>query len=110
MSTTQFDKYGRPAGFISPIKGAPEPYRVFQTSQTTMYIFFFETGSDPTAVRRVVQLPGGATQVCTGWGTQENFAEVDYYPVNVVLTVDDDTKELVAVTPDVDPVPPISAN
>lgn len=109
MSTTKFDKFGRPAGFISPIQGAPEPYRIYKTSQTTMYIFFYETGSDPTAVRRVVELPSGQIQVCSGWGTQTNYAEVDFYPVNVVFEVDDETKALVSVSPDVDPVPPITA-
>lgn len=109
-NTTRYDKFGRAAGYINPIEGAPEPYRIYQVSPTTMYIFFYETGSDPTAVRRVVQLPGGDTQVCTGWGTQTNFETIDYYPVNVVLTVDNTTKQLVGVTPDVDPVDPITAS
>lgn len=110
MSTTRYDKFGRAAGYINPIEGAPEPYRVFQTSPTTMYVFFYETGSLPTAVRRIVQLQGGNTQVCTGWATQQNFTSADYYPVNVVLTVDNDTHQLVEVTPAVDPVAPITAD
>ena len=67
VNTTRYDRYGRPAGYINPIEGAPEPYKIKQASATTTYTCFYETGSDPRAIRRDVQLEDEA-QACVGWG------------------------------------------
>lgn len=111
MSTTRYDRYGRPAGYISPIEGAPEAYLILQASLTTQYICYYETGTAPRAIRRVVTLDN-ETQVCVGWGVWSDAAtitaNVDFYPVNSVFTVDNDSGEVVSVAPYNTPVAPIS--
>lgn len=107
MSTTRYDRYGRAAGYISPIEGAPEAYMVDKASSTTQYICYYETGSDPRAIRRIVKA-SGQTQICVGWGAWADRATIDYYPVNSVFTVNDETKALESVAPYDTPVTPIS--
>ena len=107
MSTTRYDRYGRPAGYINPIEGAPEIYLAKQTDPDTTYVCYYETGDDPRAIRRVVTTASGDIQVCVGWGAWEDRATIDYYPVNIVFIVDDETKALDSVQPPVEPVDPI---
>lgn len=107
VNTTRYDRYGRPAGYINPIEGAPEPYKIKQASATTTYTCFYETGSDPRAIRRDVQLEDEA-QACVGWGAWDNAENIDYYPINSVFTVDSETKALVSVSPYNTPVAPLS--
>lgn len=107
MSTTRYDRYGRPAGYISPIEGRVEAYLIAKASTTTQYICYFETGDDPRAIRRVVKT-SNQTQICVGWGAWADRESIDYYPINSVFTVDDETKALVSVAPYDTPVDPIS--
>ena len=107
MSTTRYDRYGRAAGYSNPIEGAPEPYVVDQANVTTQYIWYYETGANPTAIRRVVTVAGD-TQVCVGWGPTANRTTINYYPINSVFTVNDETGALVSVAPNNTPVPPLS--
>ena len=107
MSTTRYDRYGRPAGYISPIEGRVEAYLVSNSNATTQYICYFETGDDPRAIRRVVKT-SNQTQICVGWGAWADRESIDYYPINSVFTVDDETKALVSVAPYDTPVDPIS--
>ena len=109
MSTTRYDRYGRPAGYINPIEGAPEIYLAKQTDPNTTYVCYYETGDNPRAIRRNVELDN-ITQVCVGWGACDDAETIDYYPVNTVFTVDDETKALVSVSPAVDPVPAPTAD
>ena len=108
-STTRYDRYGRAAGYINPIAGGPEPYLIKQAGSTTQYVCYYETGSDPRAIRRIVQT-GGVTQICVGWGAWADAETIDYYPVNSVFTVDDETKALVSVDPYDTPVDAITAS
>ena len=108
-STTRYDRYGRPAGYLNPIEGAPEPYRIMQADATTMYIWYYETGEAPTAIRRIVTLDD-ATQICVGWGATADAATIDYYPINSVFTVNDEDGSLVSVSPYDTPVDPITAD
>ena len=107
MSTTRYDRYGRAAGYINPIEGAAEPYIVDQASLTTQYICYYETGSAPRAIRRIVQVDSD-TQICVGWGAWANRASINYYPVNSVFTVNDSDKSLVSVAPYNTPVAALS--
>ena len=110
MSTTRYDKFGRPAGYYNPIQGEPEPFLIDQITNadgsTVMYVCYY--AADVTAIRRVVTTASGDIQVCVGWGAWEDRATIDYYPVNIVFVVDDETHELDSVEPAVDPVEPIS--
>lgn len=100
MSTTRYDRYGRPAGYINPIEGAPEAYLVDQSNPDLTYVCYYETGADPRAIRRVEKnTDTGVTRICVGWGAWADRATIDYYPVNSVFTVDDETKTLVSVAP-----------
>jgi len=111
-STTRYDRFGRPAGYTNPIEGAPEPYLIKQVSATTQLICYYETGDDPRAIRRVVELDN-ETQICSGWGTWENAESAPQYPVNAVFEADNETGELVHVFSngvEVDPVDPITAD
>lgn len=112
MSTTRYDRYGRAAGYINPIEGAPEAYLIIQADAVTQYICYYETGTAPRAIRRVVTLDN-ETQVCVGWGVWSDdaatiTANVDFYPVNSVFTVDNDSGAVVSVAPYNTPVAPIS--
>ena len=108
MSTTRYDKYGRPAGYINPIEGKVEAYLIAQASSTTQYMCYYETGNQPRAIRRImVDETGSLQQIAVGWGAWENRESIDYYPVNIVFVVNDETKALVSVQPSVSPVSPI---
>ena len=108
MSTTRYDRYGRQAGYINPIDNKVEAYLIAQASSTTQYICYYETGNQPRAIRRnMVDETGTLQQVAVGWGTWENRESINYYPVNIVFIVDDETKALVSVQPSVSPVSPI---
>ena len=107
MSTTRYDRYGRPAGYINPIEGAPEAYQIIQASATVQYLCYFETGDQPRAIRRIASNEAGTQQqISVGWGVWTNAASISYYPVNSVFTVDDETKALVSVSPYNTPVNP----
>ena len=109
MSTTRYDKFGRAAGYYNPIEGKPEAYLIDQANSTTQYICYYETGDDPRAIRRnMVDATGTTQQIAVGWGAWDDRATIDYYPVNTVFAVDDETKALVSVQPAVDPVSPLA--
>ena len=107
MSTTRYDRYGRPAGYINPIEGRVEAYLVSNSNATTQYICYFETGDDPRAIRRVVKT-SNQTQICVGWGAWADRESIDYYPVNSVFVVNDEDKSLADVLPYNTPIDPIS--
>ena len=108
MSTTRYDRYGRPAGYINPIEGKVEAYLIAQASSTTQYMCYYETGNQPRAIRRImVDETGSLQQIAVGWGAWSNRESIDYYPVNIVFVVNDETKALVSVQPSVSPVSPI---
>ena len=107
MSTTRYDRYGRAAGYINPIECKPEGYLI-ENNLNTQYICYFETGDQPRAIRRImVDETGTFQQIAVGWGTWANRESIDYYPINIVFVVDDETKALVSVQPQVSPVNPI---
>lgn len=107
MSTTRYDRYGRPQGYINPIDIKPEGYLI-DTQNNVQYICYFETGDQPRAIRRImVDYTGTLQQISVGWGTWENRESIDYYPINIVFVVDNETKALVSVQPQVSPVNPI---
>ena len=100
MSIKRYDRYGRPAGYINPIEGAPEGYLIDQANPDTTYVCYYETGADPRAIRRIEKDTNtGITRISVGWGAWSDRATIDYYPVNSVFTVDDETKALVSVAP-----------
>ncbi len=104
MSTTRYDRYGRPAGYINPIEGAPEGYLI-ENNPNVQYICYYETGDQPRAIRRIMQDYSGTTQqIAVGWGAWADRETINYYPVNSVFIVDDDTKALSSVTPSNTPV------
>lgn len=111
MSTTRYNRFGQPAGYTNPIEGSPEPYLIDQITNpdgsTVLYICYYETGDGPRAIRRVVTTASGDIQVCVGWGAWADRTTIDYYPVNIVFIVDDETKALDSVQPPVEPVDPI---
>ena len=106
-STTRYDRFGRPAGYINPIAGAPEPYLIKTASDTVSYVCYYETGTDPRAIRRISK-SGTQTQVAVTWGDWADPASNDFYPVNSIFTVDDETKALVSVSPYDTPVAALS--
>ena len=108
MSTTRYDRYGRPAGYINPIDGAPEIYLIDNATSTTSYACYYETGNRPRAIRRTVEV-GNITQQAVGWGAWEDRASIDYYPVNSVFAVNSETGALVSVSPYNTPVEPPTA-
>lgn len=108
MSTTRYDRYGRPAGYINPIDNKVEAYLIEQASSTTQYVCYYETGDQPRAIRRnMVDETGTLQQITVGWGAWDDRESIDYYPVNIVFIVDDETKALDSVQPSVSPVSPI---
>ena len=112
MSTTRYDRYGRAAGYQNPIEGSPEAYLMLQADANTQYVCYYETGAAPRAIRRIVSLTN-ETQVCVGWGVwSDNAAEitanVDFYPINSVFTVTDETGAVASVAPYNTPVDPIT--
>ena len=107
-ATSRYDRFGRKAGYINPIEGAPEPYLIDAASSSTTYICYYETGDGPRAIRRIVEVDG-VTQICVGWGAWSARATIDYYPVNSVFTVVDETGALDHVDPYDTPVAALDA-
>ena len=108
-ATTRYDRYGRAEGYISPIKGAPEAYLIDQSTPDVTYVCYYETGDNPRAIRRIEKdTSTGITRITVGWGAWDDRATIDYYPVNSVFTVNDETKALESVAPYDTPVTPIS--
>ena len=104
MSTTRYDRYGRPAGYINPIEGAPEGYLI-ENNLNTQYVCYYETGDQPRAIRRIMQdVTGSVQQIAVGWGAWADRESINYYPVNSVFIVDDESKALVSVSPNNTPV------
>lgn len=100
MSTITYDRYGRRAGSVGPAEKAPDDYIIASPNATTNYICYYETGSDPRAIRRITKdTASGITQICVGWGAWSDRASLDYYPVNSIFVVDAETKALVSVSP-----------
>jgi len=97
MSTTKYDRYGRPAGFIPTINNEVDPYLVDKASATVTYACFFETGTAPRAIHRFVKA-GTVTQVTVAWGAWSDRASLTYYPINTYLEVDNETGALVYPT------------
>jgi hypothetical protein len=107
MSTTRYDRYGRPAGYINPIEGKVEPFEVNTVSSTLQYVRYFT--SDNTAgtgaIRRIsTNATETVQQVAVGWGVWGREDEMDFYPVNSVFVVDDETHLLSSVEPNNTPV------
>ena len=99
-STTRYDRYGRPAGYINPIEGAPEAYLVDQSTANVTYVCYYETGTDPRAIRRIEKdVDTGVTRIAVAWAAWADRTTADYYPVNSVFTVNDDDKSLASVAP-----------
>lgn len=105
MSTTRYDRYGRPAGYLNPINNEVDPYLVDKSSATVTYVCFYETGTGPRAIHRIVKV-GTVSQVTVAWGAWSDRASLTYYPVNTYLEVDNDTGALVYPTV---PAPDITA-
>lgn len=102
MSTTQYDRYGRPAGYISNINSAVEAYISFVSAdKTTTYQCFFETGSAKRAIWRIKKV-GTLTQICITWAVwttdETTLASYTWYPVNNYFELDDDTGAIVHPT------------
>ena len=109
-ATTRYDRYGRAAGYISPIEGAPEAYLIDQSNSAVTYVCYYETGSGPRAIRRIEKdTATGVTRISVGWGAWDDRATIDYYPVNSVFTVNDETHALESVSPNNTPVPAFDA-
>lgn len=86
MSTTRYDRYGRPAGYINPINNQVDPYiTVVTADKSTTYQCFFETGGDPRAIWRIKKV-GQVTQICITWAIwttdEATLAAYTWYPVN----------------------------
>ena len=102
-NTTRYDRYGRPAGYISPIEGRVEPYLTDKADTSTTYQCYYETGDDPRAIRRIKQV-GTVIQICVAWAAWSDRATATYYPVNTYFEVDNDTGAVVyPTTPAPDP-------
>ena len=109
MSTTKYDRYGRPAGYINPINNQVDPYLVFKTPDGIVYECFFETGSAKRAIWRTVKV-GGITQITIAWDVwtadAAALAALTFFPPNDYFEVNDDTGALVHPTipaPDITP-------
>ena len=103
MSTTRYDRFGRVIG--APIECSPEGYLIDQSDANVTYVCYYETGTAPRAIRRIEKDTNtGVTRVCVGWGAWSARASIDYYPINTVFTVDDETHAVVSVSPENTPV------
>ena len=110
MSNTRYDRYGRATGYISPIEGAPEAYMIDQSNSNVTYVCYYETGDAPRAIRRIEKdTATGVTRITIGWGAWNDRTTIDYYPVNSVFTVNDETKALESVAPYNTPVAALNA-
>ena len=102
MSTTKYDRYGRPAGFIGNINNQVDPYLTLKSAdKTTTYQCFFETGSAKRAIWRVRKV-GNLMQICITWAVwttdEATLAGYDWFPVNDYFEVDNETGALVHPT------------
>lgn len=107
-STTRYDRFGRRVGCINSMIAQPDTYLLAQASETTKYLCYYETGSGPRAIWRIVKV-SGMTQICVGWGAWADRETIAYYPINSIFVVEDETQALVRVEPYNTPVEPIAA-
>ena len=105
MSTTRYDRYGRPIG--APIECNPEAYLIKTASDSLQYICYYETGTAPRAIRRISK-SGTQTQITVAWGDWSDPGSNDFYPINSIFTVDDETGAMVSVAPYDTPVAALS--
>ena len=100
-STTRYDRYGRPAGYINPINNQVDAYLVYKAPDGTVYQCFFETGSEPRAIWRIAK-NGGLTQITIAWGVWQAdataLAALTYFPPNDYFEVNNETGALVHPT------------
>ena len=107
----RYDRYGRPAGFISPINNAVDPYLTFTPDKFTVYQCFYETGNDPRAIWRIKKSADSKTQQITitwaVWAADaETLASYTWYPVNDYFeTTDGVLTHPTTPAPDIDPEP-----
>lgn len=102
MSTTRYDRYGRPAGYINPIEAKVEPFEINTVSSTLQYIRYFapSNAAGMQAIRRIsTNASETVQQVAVGWGVWGEEAGMDFYPVNSVFVVNDETFALDHVEP-----------
>ena len=107
MSTTKFDRYGRPAGFYGNLIAEIEPFEINTVSSTLQYVRYFapDNPAGTQAIRRISTNESETVQqVAVGWGVWGQESEMDFYPVNSVFVVDDDTHLLSSVEPSNTPV------
>ena len=107
--TTRYDRYGRSAGYISPLNNQVDAYLTFTPDKFNIFQCFFETGSDPRAIWHIQKSADGKTQRITiAWDVwvedAATLAAYTWFPVNDYFEVDDVTGELVHPT---DPAPPL---
>ena len=110
MSTTKYDRYGRPAGYLSSINNQVDAYLTFTPDKFTIYQCFFETGSNARAIWRIKKSADGLTQQITiTWDVwvedTETLEGYTWYPVNDYFEVDNETGALIHPTtpaPDID--------
>jgi len=101
MSTTRYDRYGRPAGYLNPVGVEPEPFEI-RTVGTVQYIRYFvsDNTAGTGAIRRIATNAAETVQqVAVGWGVWGEEAGMDFYPVNSIFVVDDETHLLDHVEP-----------
>lgn len=97
-STSLYDRFGRLIG--SPIDCAPEAYIIDQSVPNFTYVCYYETGSDPRAIRRIEKdTTTGQTRVSVTWAAWSDRTSASYYGVNSIFKVNDETKALVEVLP-----------
>ena len=106
MSTTRYDRYGRPAGYINPIEGAPEPFEI-RTVGTVQYIRYYtpDNSAGTGAIRRIATNAAETVQqIAVGWGVWGEESGMSFYPVNSVFVVNSETHALDHVEPTNTPV------
>lgn len=109
MSTTRYDRYGRPAGFYGNLSAEIEPFEIKTVSSTLQYIRYFPSSNSAgtEAIRRISTNESETVQqIAVGWGVWGSEEEMDFYPVNSVFVVDDETHLLTSVEPNNAPVNP----
>lgn len=107
MSTTKYDRYGRPAGFYGNLSAEIEPFEINTVSSTLQYVRYFvpDNPAGMQAIRRIATNESETVQqISVGWGVWGQEDQMDFYPVNSVFEVDDDTHQLVSVSPSDTPV------
>ena len=101
MSTTRYDRYGRPAGYINPIEGAPEPFEI-KTVGTVQYIRYYpsDNSAGTGAIRRIATNAAETEQqIAVGWGVWGQESDINFFPVNSVFVVNSETHFLDHVEP-----------